>query len=250
MQDSFGMPIKWNGDDGDSMLWAGLMMAVGDSKPGQGIQMCQTPDGRMWRSPGRVNNQPKNSFSRDMALGFILYIQATGDYYMADKWVSYIKKEGALFPANESSDTRHIVTPALWWLISYAGIKVPAIYHYTRFLFNPYNKLELLFTPRGFQRHLKAVSALIMAIHRGKRDKFYGNFLCKKDPQNPFYLWLAGHSAFTIKAQLASHKADWIVAGGNGSQWAWERFDDESAWKDAMGQDFIFIDRLCELNID
>jgi hypothetical protein len=245
MKQIHGMPIKWNGDDGDAMLWAGLMTSVGYKEPIEGIKMCQTSDGRLWRSPNRVNNQPKNSFSRDMALGFILYFQATQDHDMADKWVSYILREGSLFPAAQSSDNRHMITPALWWLMSYAGMRVPAKYRYTRFMFNSYNKLELLFTPRGYQRHLKAVSALIMAKHMGKRDTFYGKFLIKQDPENPFFQWLAGDFCTRNYVDLNEKiKVEWVSSLGNGSQWAWERSDDEEAHKDAMGQEFDFINSL------
>lgn len=248
MRDLYGMPIKWDGDDGDSMLWAGLMVSVGYKEPIEGIKMCQTPDGRLWRSPNRVNNQPSNSFSRDMALGFILYFQATQDHEMADKWIAYILKEGALFPANESTDNRHMISPALWWLMSYAGMKVPLKYRYTRFLFNPYNKLELLFTARGYQRHLKAVSALILAKSNGKRDTFYGKFLIEADPQNPFFQWLAGEHSTRNYAYLNSKfELEWSSSPGSGRQWAWERSDDEDAYKNAMGQEFDFIRGLSNL---
>lgn len=242
--DSYGMPVMPD-SDGDSMLWAGLMMAVGATKPAQGIQMCQTPDGRLWRAPSRVNNDPKNSFSRDMALGFILYVQATGDYKMADKWTAYIKKTRGLFPANESTDTRHIATPTLWWAMSYAGIKVPWYYRLTRSLLRPYNKFELKFTPRGYQTHLKAITALILAIHDGKRDREFGEVLSKLEPENPFFMWLAGN---TTLALIQSDCLEYMhnQNPGAGTQWAWQRTDSEEAWKDSCGWDFLFIRMLCK----
>lgn len=248
MKDLFGMPIKGNGDDGDSMLWAGLMVAVGDRRPIPGIKMCQSPDGRLWRSPNRVNNQPENSFSRDMSLGFILYFQATQDHEMADKWIAYIRKTKSLFPASESSDTRHIVTPSLWWLMSYAGMKVPAAYRWTRFLFRPYNRLELMFTPAGYQTHLKAVSALILAKHDGKLDTSFGRALVKKDKRNPFFIWLSGD--FQLAQLLTTYlEARKTQHQGDGSQWAWERDSSEDAWKDSMGWDFEFMKLLMQLGL-
>lgn len=248
MKDLYGMPIKWNGDTGDAMLWAGLMVAVGDYRAVKGIKQCQSEDGRLWRAPDRVNNQPQNGFSRDMALGFILYFQETKDHVMADKWIKYLLTEKALFPSSESTDTRHIITPALWWLMSYAGMNVPAKWKYTRFLFEPYQKIELLLTPRGFERHLKAVSALVMSKYHKQRDKYTGRFLIKEDGLNPFFQWLAGDNE-EARSALELHKADVANSGSNGSQWAWERSDKELAWLDAMGQDFEFIEKLLKLDI-
>lgn len=245
--EEYGMPIM-SDTDGDSMLWAGLMQAVGDKRSTLGIQMCQTPDGRLWRAPQRVNNQPQNSFSRDMALGFILYVQASGDYAAADRWVRYIKSTGGLFPARESTDTRHIATPALWWTMSYVGIKVPLMYRLTRFLLKPYNQLELIFTPKGYQTHLKAVQTLVMAIRSGKRDTKFGQALLDREPNNPFFMWLAGKTEEAVETNLylkTIHDAN----PGKGTQWAWQRTDSEEAWRDSMGWDFLFIDMLCKTPI-
>ena len=240
--EEYGMPVMTD-TDGDSMLWAGLMQAVGDTRSTLGIKMCQTSDGRLWRAPSRVNNQPQNSFSRDMALGFLLYVQASGDYAMADKWTTYIKSTGGLFPAVESTDTRHIATPALWWAMSYAGIKVPLGYRLTRCLLKPYNRFELKFTPRGYQTHLKAVMSLIMAIHDGKRDTKFGKELSNREPKNPFYMWLAGRTN-EAAAQNAFFKSEHAKNPGTGTQWGYQRDDDEEAWRDSMGWDFLFIEML------
>jgi hypothetical protein len=170
---------------------------------------------------------------------------------MADKWIAYLKKQGSLFPKEESTDTRHIITPALWWLMSYAGMNVPLVWRLTRFLFTPYQMIELFFTPRGYERHLKAVAALIMSKARNKRDTLTGKFLKSSDPENPFFNWLAGVSNYSVYRMMQSHKSDWVVYGDSrGSQWSWERADSESAWLDGMGQDFDFIERLSELDID
>jgi len=245
--ESYGMPVMTD-TDGDSMLWAGMMQAVGDRQSTVGIQMCQTPDGRLWRAPSRVNNQPKNSFSRDMALGFILYVQATGDYAMADRWTKYIKTTGGLFPAVESTDTRHIATPTLWWTMSYAGIKVPLSYRLTRFLLRRYNRLELKATPKGYQTHLKAVIALILAIHDGKRDIGFGKELSNIEPKNPFYMWLAGRTD-EAAAYNAFFKSEYAKNPGAGTQWGYQRTDSEEAWRDSMEWDFLFIEMLCKMSL-
>jgi hypothetical protein len=248
MKDVQGMPVKANGEDGDAMLWAGLMVAVGDIGPIKGVKQCQSKSGRLWRSPLRVNMQAINPFSRDMALGFILYYQHTKDNEMADKWLQYIQKTGALFPPSESSDTRHIISPSLWWLMSYAGFNVPWYWEFTRFIFPLFNRLETYFTPRGYQRHLKGVSLLILAKATGKLDIKTANILYKADPQNAFFAWLAGdkENAIKLNNQLESQ---FLAHNGEGHQWCWERADDEKAWLDSMGWEFDFIRRLLSLKI-
>jgi hypothetical protein len=244
-----GMPVKGDGDSGDSMLWAGLMVAVGDRYAAGGIKKCQTPDGRLWRCTDRVNNQPSNSFSRDMSLGFILYFAKTKDHEMADKWISYIKKTGSLFPASESTDTRHLITPSVWWLMSYAGMRVPLHWRLTRFLLKPYQRLEMKFSPKGFQSHLQGVSQFILAMSSGKRDKAAGAALLQKEPNNAFFAWLAGEDD-KARAINDTLRAMWSAAPGDFSQWCWERTDSEEAWRDSMGWDFHFIDLLLTLNLE
>src|SRR5262245_41908479 len=55
------------------MLWAGLLCAAGERAQCDAIRASQTTDGRLWRSPSRVNVQTQNSSSRDMLLGFLHY---------------------------------------------------------------------------------------------------------------------------------------------------------------------------------
>lgn len=249
MKNVDGMPVKGDMDSGDSMLWAGLMTAVGYADAIAGIKKCQTPDGRLWRCTDRVNNQPTNSFSRDMSLGFILYFAKTKDHEMADKWIKYIKKEGGLFPSGESEDTRHIVTPSVWWLMSYAGMRVPRKWELTRFLYKPYRKIEAKMTPRGYQTHLQGVALLILALSSGKRDKKMGRALYDKEPDNAFFAWLAG-LAGNAEAINNTYRTIHDLAPGTGRQWCWEREDNEKAWKDSMLWDFLFIEMLLELDIE
>lgn len=239
-----GMPIKNTGDDGDAMLWAGLMSIVGDTRPIEGIKQCQSADGRLWRSPARVHIDKKNSFSRDMSLGFILYFMKTKDHDMANKWISYIKHTGYLFPPEESSDNRHVVTPSLWWAMSYAGMKVPLKWKLTRPLYRIMHKASLPFVPSGFELHLWAVSLLILNIHDGKRDISLGKRLFKREPKNAFFAWLAGDDAEAGRILMDCIQDKAHSGQGNGHQWCWEREDDEKAWRDSMGWDFLFIQML------
>lgn len=244
-----GMPIKGDNEDGDSMLWAGLMSAVGDTASQLAIKNCQSADGRLWRSPRRVNNDNKNSFSRDMSLGFILYFIVTKDHEMADKWIAYIRKTGKLFPSEESTDNRYVITPGIWWLMSYAGMKVPLKWRLTRFLYKYVHAVEIATTPAGYARHLNGVASFILALSSGKRDRKNGHKLWLKEPNNAFFAWLAGIDG--AARAMNEHLREIVKHNpGNATQWCWERTDSENAWKDSMGWDFLFIDMLLTLDIE
>lgn len=243
-----GMPVKGDLEDGDSILWAGLMSGVGDTASQLAVKNCQSSDGRIWRSPRRVNNDPKNSFSRDMAFGFIIYFCKTKDVSMAEKWVQYIKKNNSLFPRNESTDNRWMMTPGLWWLMSHVGISVPWYWKITRSLYKYVLAAEIATAKPGYERHLKGVALLALALTTGKRDKELGHKLWMKDPGNAFFAWLAG--ANNAAQSMNNHLRELhTLHPGRGTQWCWERTDSEDAWKDSMGWDFHFIDMLLALNI-
>jgi hypothetical protein len=50
-----------DGDDGDSMLWAGLLCSTGERAQCDAVQASQTADGRLWRAPSHVNVDRQNS---------------------------------------------------------------------------------------------------------------------------------------------------------------------------------------------
>ena len=266
-----GVPCKHEQNDGDSMLWAGLLYAAtGAPHISQGITRSQSPGewkrdafgslyfkqhGRLWRSPARVNNDTENSFSRDMTLGFL-----TACAYDAKNrkdgyglhldplfaFVEYINQIGKLCP--DATDKRSTVTPAIWWQIHSVRLGlVRPLFAKTAWLLRPYLLISALTSPSGYQRHLVVVHLYIQTILHGRAKRgtllWTAKMLARKEPKNPFFLWLAGRDieAKTIALEL---EAKAITANGDGSQWFLERTDSENAWKDSCGHDFDFLRNL------
>ena len=83
-------------DDGDSTLFNGLLCASGEMLACKAVKDSQDSDGRWWRSPRyarREASYAKNSFSRDMSMGVLLYLVTTRDKEAAKKWIRWIENE-------------------------------------------------------------------------------------------------------------------------------------------------------------
>jgi hypothetical protein len=240
-----GMPCKANKNDGDSMLWAGLLHAANAGDYSEAISLCQSGDGRLWRAPSRVAKQTENSFSRDMAVGFLLawararyygsIVEGKSLSFVGRKWANYLQKTNKLCP--DSTDSRHIITPAIWWMIAFlAPDKVPFFYRHTKFLLPIVAAIESYFAPAGYPSHLKACIGFFMFLVTNKKPSLIGWILFKKDSKNPFFQWLANKPVIVPRGEP-----------GRGHQWAWERDSAEQAWLDSCGHDYIFINRLKEI---
>lgn len=255
-----GMPCKGHIEDGDSLLWAGLLHASG-MKLDECIVASQTEDGQFFRSPLRAENARHgltelNSFSRDMATGLTLAAAADNAPFKVinafEEWVEFVLQNGC--KACKDTDGRCIMTPATFWLASYAGAdNVPAAYVLTRFLNKPYTLIAAALNPKGYTLHLVGVSVFIMVHHYGSRKKLplslklAARTLHSRQPKNAFFAWLAekDQEAKAINEAVKLH----IAKHGQGDrhQWCWERDDEEEAWRDSCGWDVEFIDNLLNL---
>jgi hypothetical protein len=262
-----GMPCKGHQEDGDSMLWAALLKASGAKIPGinidESIVDSQIDGGQTFRSPLRAQNarsgvKELNSFSRDMATGFTLAAASDSAPYRVldayENWVEFVLNNRCR--ACKDTDGRCVMTPATFWMASYAGAEnVPAAYALTRFLNTPYLLIASATNPKGFTLHLVGVSLFVMVYHYGSRKKLPASLslatkiLYQRQPQNAFFAWLAGKNE-DAKAINDAVKAYVAMNGqGNRHQWAWERDDEEEAWKNSCGWDVEFIDNLLELQL-
>jgi hypothetical protein len=257
-----GMPCKGHAEDGDSLLWAGLLHASG-MRVWESIVASQTENGQFFRSPLRAENARHglielNSFSRDMSTGLNLAAAADSVPFKVieayEMWIDYIRKNGCR--ACKDTDGRCIMTPANFWMASYAGAEnIPIGYELTRWLNKPYLLVASVFNPKGFQLHLVGVSVFAMVFHYGSRRKLPLSLklacrvLSKRQPKNAFFAWLAGdnQSAKKINDEIKVY----LEANGQGDrhQWCWERDDAEEAWRDSCGWDVEFIDNLLKLDI-
>jgi len=214
----------------DSMLWAGLMCASGDLSSANAIKDCQTLTGRMWRSP-YLKTFMGNSFSRDMALGFMMYAAASGDDETFSRWVIYLATDDCL--CSDATDNRCAITAPIWWQIDHVRLRRKSPWY-----LNAYLLAAALTAKPGYQLHLIGCHLLLNWQIDGVKSKMIGNVLSRRQPRNPFFQWLADKPVVLPPEPENSRCI----------QWAWEREDSEEAWKDSMGWDFQFMRNLMELD--
>ena len=154
-------------DDGDFALFAGISCLAGESSQCKFVAQSQDQDGRFWRSPYLVNNDPTNAFSRDMALGVLAYAAKTKDVQALERWVSYVKAhDGKMCPVD--TDGRCNASQAIRTLASFVGSKIGANIDWGDlpvFDQNAYGVQLYLGSrlgPLGFPLHLGAAQILIM----------------------------------------------------------------------------------------
>lgn len=261
-----GLPCKGHKDDGDSLLWGGLMHASGEDVS-FGILGCEGKNGEFFRSPLRRESADSgiamiNSFSRDMATGLSLAAikanksqfgsQVLGAYY---RWIDFTLKNGCK-ACNNDTDGRCFMTPGVYWMALEANCRlVPFIYRATKMLHEPYLWLSSRFNPTGYTLHLVGVSLFALVVAReGRKNlsfiaKNAAKRLTERQPENPFFAWLAGDNgrASVLLAIVKSHIA--IHGQGSMTQWGWERADEEHAWKDSCGHDVVFMENLLKSDL-
>jgi hypothetical protein len=103
------MRLDGSCDDGDSLLFLGLLCLSGEDSGCDGVRRAQEEDGQWWRSPRRVGGrfEAYNSFSRDMASGVLAYLAATGDQAAGERWLYWLERH------RKAEKIRGIKTPML-----------------------------------------------------------------------------------------------------------------------------------------
>jgi len=232
-------------EDGDSLLWASLLLAAGEKSQAEAILACQDISGQMYRAPSKVGTTDKNSFSRDMATGFTLAAASDDRVKRAyENWIHFTLDNGC--EACEEHDGRCLITPGIYFWAHYLGIKVPWYYRWTAFLNRLYLLISCYFTPVGFQLHLAGVSLLIQKKigQWGIIEQEAAEKLAERQPKNAFFQFLAGNKS---KAKFLVDEVKIVIlyeGQGRMHQWCWEREDAERAWKDSCGHDVVFMDLL------
>lgn len=269
-----GYPSKENCDDGDTVLFGGLLCWSGDERGCELVKKSQGSDGRWWRSPRRNpgNLGQDKSFSRDMAIGVMLYLTITKDVAAAESWLQWIEAHRpCIEPAGETLTEKCVVpglhryctdgpqqmctlTPASWanmghvW--SYLGLKKHQLMKVNAAADDVPGPFSLMSrantTPLGYQLHLVAAEILMkigIDIQRDHRENA-ARTLSERQPGNPYFQFLAGRNHEDTRADVVRL----CPKPGDGPtrrfQWSWERDTAEVAWTESMGWDCIFMDQL------
>lgn len=231
---------KQDCDDGDAMLFNGVLCLSGDGFACAAVEQMEY-EGRFWRSPKRVGKDTKNSFSRDMGLGVLAYMVATHDRARMNLYTRYLSTKRRLCP--DATDNRCDITPtfaALYNLVAHhIGAKELS---YDKSKGDPV--LDLIWQaeeptlPRGFERHLLGVQVYIRKAMGDWSPALQGisENLYRKDPENAFFAFLAGLEPAGLIERHAPHERPESRA-----QWSFERSDESEAWKESCGWEWVFL---------
>jgi len=262
-------PSKENCDDGDSVLFNGLLCMSGEELGCKTVRDSQDASGQFWRSPRRNPNNlnEKSSFSRDQTLGVLLYLAKTRDTAAALSWMRWIEENAYCAVKNPSGEgclvTIHRVcldsdngsctmTASLWGLTRKVWDALGLLPNRPMQDFNNADVSDLEIAAAaieepGYKLHLKAVSSFLRltlgeSLTRSKRivEKLYA-----RESANPFFQLLAEGPSEPLTAHLLdvcpkpTDSLDYVRF-----QWAWERATSEQAWRKSMGWDCIFMANL------
>lgn len=265
-----GFPSKENCDDGDATLFNGLLCASGMTLGCASVAGAQGASGQWWRSPRRVDGNvgQQKSFSRDMALGALLYLAKTSDRDAANRWLDWIEDNRPCavenpvtggcsvyglhrFCRDDAGTNACTLTPAIWSLMSdvwqHLGLKLHPNMSQFRTSYDDFAPQEAESVELGYQLHLKGVQAYLKKLlaQESNGSRAVVATLVARQPLNPFFQFLANGYSEALEANYLALCPD---PDGNGAfrkyQWAWERDTAGEAWRESMGWDCLFLARL------
>ena len=241
---------KSNGvaEDGDSMLWAGILCLSGEQSQCTAAKASVGSDGSLHRNPDQ--DRTENSFSRDMFLGFLAYLAKTGDNVTGDLAYDYIIDNGNKLCTdadNNRCNVFHDQYNAAWNL----WYEIRAFHNQPQQNSTERGKnyggellvsLQSIFATEGYPRHLVAVE---LYVHQEVNDwsilfQNAANQLVNFQPNNPFFEYVA-NGPTRRAAQLALDKCPREQPQPSSNDWAWQRDESEQAWLKAKGWDCIFM---------
>lgn len=263
-----GYPSKEECDDGDATLFNGLLCAAGEPIGCDAVAAAQGGDGRWWRSPRRVgdNAGQDNSFSRDMSLGVLLYLQTTRDEVRAKSWLKWINDNrpcsiknpvtggcsvwGLYRVCRDDVANRCSLTPTMWSMFSTVWGQMGWSKHNEMNVhsgaYDSFAAKEAEQTDLGYALHLKAVQAFLQLRRQPQHAvaRTVVGTLNKRQGDNPFFQWLNHGATPDWEAYLLSLCPSAERPTRRLHQWSWERDTAEKAWEESMGWDCLFLGKL------
>lgn len=261
-------PSKDLCDDGDMVLFGGLLCAAGDQRGCQLVHDSQDESGRFWRSPRRNpgNLGERRSFSRDQASGVFLYLASTRDQRAATSWLSWIESSrpclvrdmygncllwGPHRYCTDEDNQMCTINPANWAIMAriFRALDLPLNAEMKAFqgVDTPTMVAESKLAPLGYQLHLVGVEVLLKKRlgETPSENIEVANTLLQRQPENPFFSYLAGASAKSVESRILELcPNETMNEPFRHRQWAWERDTSEQAWRESMLWDCIFLAKL------
>jgi hypothetical protein len=238
---------------GDMVLFNSLLCYSGYMPSCTAISESQATDGRWWRSPLHVNapiRAASGSFSKDHAVGLLLYFVTNHDAEAASKWFDWIVSESRdqFPPVYRVCEKQHCtITPTLYSLMykvwRYLGLEPSANMKTFKNFATDSDLAVEAGRLNGFELHVKGVMALLLD-RLGERPEKLIETIVARQPDNPFFQFLARQNPSGIAENVltkckAIARDDYPDNAGN--QWSWERDTAENAWETSMGWDCIFM---------
>ncbi len=248
---------------GDMTIFSGMGCLAGDKDRCEDVRKAQGPDGRWWRSPGLVDIEKPDSFSRDQARGALAYLVATKDVEAAKRWQAYIESNnGKMCNIANKTNNRCTITPgssrlfrAVWL---YLGLTPAKWMKKTQWWAPIYDPIEAMLQPDNFPMHLSALYSWIrIEIERrggpatDKVDKKVIKIITRREPGNPYFKMLRDGPTQEV-ADLILQKCPDVKPAAELTDWAWQRSQKlkkgqtEYVWQHASGHDCIFIINMFE----
>ena len=258
-----GRPLEC--DDGDMTLFNGLLCASGIAEGCRGVADARGADGRWFRSPLRRRRPWLNgvaSFSRDMAMGVMLYLVESRDVDAARSWMGWIRSNSACLLRNplggaclfrggricpEDHDSCRL-SPHLWYLLGlvWQELGLPRDDRMRDELALASHRVfvdEVRLTPPGYALHLQAVKGLLLeklGKHLTQRRALL-QVLMDKQPDNLFFRRLFFGPVPSLYGDLLDQCPAPGRFSGDLRQWAWERDTRSRAWRRSMLWDCLFL---------
>lgn len=260
-------------DDGDSVIFSGLLCFSGEQIGCKAVKNSQSDNGQWYRSPRRKiskGGSSKANFSRDQMLGLMLYFVKTKDKNSAERWWKWVNRKSPRTVCSNNDNVCILVDKLSLSLIAhvfkYIGIKLDSDLQDILNQQNPVEnwkttKLVIAGAEPGYVSHNYIVTLMIhnfINTSKSEWKEYWLKQLLKKDDmdENPFF-WYVGkkickngcseiqlpsHSEIISKTLQRCPKIDSTISLRK--QWSWERTNSNSPWLNSMGWDCVFLGNL------
>lgn len=253
-------------EDGDMMLFGGLMCHAGITEGCNLVKDSISNEGRPWRSPRRVGEPETiehSTFSGDQLKGLMLYWLKTNDVQSFVAFLRYIKTQKTYIPSDsvkiESGYSMcsqrfpnfTCLIAADWLNIFAIANKFGVVSELPKDFANIIVRYEITSDDRlfdaltavaGYRLHLVALNEYISSLASpSSYNKEIFQIISSRQPENPFFAFLL-HGKNKLVQDLADKKCPRMESRIDRSDWTWQRGDvKKDTWKNGMGWDCLFI---------
>lgn len=265
--------------DGDMTMFNGLLCFSGEPSACAAVEDAQNDiTGQWYRSPrlrAHPHLHPVNSFSPDMGLGLLLWVEADPSKERLERlswWLDWVSRNqrcigkgcerrwprycpdddvdgdpeaqlGCTFSAGDLA--------TFGFALKHWGIRARDDVLQQKFDAAAPNAIALAalgaqLNRPGYSQHLSGVTLLV--LHELEPDNkslmAAANLLATAQPKNPFFAWLAGsknEQVAHLALEVCPHNDGALPRPEDRQDWSWQREDSAQAWKNSMIWECHFV---------